>query len=144
MTIVPLTITAANALVTSLHRHHKKTVGALFALGLTDGGKLVGAAIIGRPVARASQDGYTAEITRLVTDGSRNACSKLLAAARKAAAALGYKRLQTYTLETEGGASLRAAGWSVESVVRGRSWSCASRPRIDKHPTCTKLRWIAP
>jgi len=79
----------------------------------------------------------------VATDGTRNACSMLYGAAWRAAKALGYRKLITYTLASEPGTSLRAAGWSVVGEVRGRSWSCASRPRVDKHPLQDKLRWEA-
>ena len=81
----------------------------------------------------------TAEVTRLVTDGTKNACSFLYGAAARAAFALGYRRIGTYILATEPGTSLTAAGWRQIAEVKGRSWSCKSRPRIDMHPTQNKL-----
>jgi hypothetical protein len=83
-------------------------------------------------------DGWTLEVTRLCTDGTANACSFLYGAARRAAFALGYRRLGTYLLASENGASVRAAGWRMVGEVKGRSWSCPSRPREDKHPTVDK------
>lgn len=100
-------------------------------------------AIVGRPVARGLQDGWTAEVTRVATDGTPNAPSALYGACWRVARALGYRRLVTYTLATEPGTSLRAAGWRVVGEVRGRSWSCASRPRVDRAPAQEKLRWEA-
>lgn len=97
--------------------------------------------MIGRPVARALDDGLTLEVNRVATDGAKNACSALYGAAWRAARALGYRRLVTYTLATEPGTSLDAAGWKVVGQVTGRSWSCPSRPRDDKHPTTNKVRW---
>lgn len=82
-------------------------------------------------------------MTRLATDGTRNACSMLYGACWRAARALGWRRLVTYTLPSEGGASLRAAGWRLLGEAGGGSWSCESRPRVDRHPTQTKLRWEA-
>lgn len=139
----PIDFAEACAFVAQYHRHHRPPVGHKFSVAVNDGEKVVGVAIVGRPVARGLQDGYTAEVTRLATDGTRNACSILYAAAWRAARALGYRRLVTYTLPQEGGASLRAAGWRVVGEVDGRSWSCPSRPRVDKHPTQDKLRWEA-
>ncbi len=104
-------------------------------------------AITGGPEAgpgRPRQDGQTLEITRLATDGTPNACSYLYGAAQRACAALGYTRLGTYILKSESGRSLRAAGWRQIGDVRGRSWSCPSRPRVDKHPTQDKLLFEAP
>lgn len=143
LTVIPLPLDEANAFVMEHHRHHGPVVGAKFSLGVAKGERVCGVAIVGRPVARALDDGLTLEVTRVATDGTRNAASALYGAARRAAFALGYRKLVTYTLTTEPGTSLRAAGWRVVGAVNGRSWSCASRPRVDKHPTQDKLRWEA-
>ena len=87
-------------------------------------------------------DGFTAEVTRLATTGERNACSMLYGASWRAARAMGYRRLITYTLDTEPGASLRGAGWRCVGQAGGGSWSRKNRPRIDKHPTQCKFRWV--
>jgi hypothetical protein len=143
--IVPLPLDEANAFVRQHHRHHPPVVGAKFSLGVSDSeGTIRGVAIIGRPVARRLDNGLTLEVTRLATDGAKDACSALYGAARRAAFALGYTRLVTYTLKSEQGGSLRGAGWKVTGEVSGRSWSVPSRPRVDKHPTQDKIRWDAP
>jgi hypothetical protein len=129
----------ANAFVADLHRHHKPVVGHLFSLGAVLDGKLVGVCIVGRPVARMRDDGVTAEVTRLCTDGTRNACSFLYGAAARAAFALGFQRIGTYILATEPGTTLRAAGWRLIGQTQGGSWSRPSRGRTDKHPTQPKL-----
>jgi hypothetical protein len=100
-------------------------------------------AIVGRPVARHLADGFTAEVTRLASDGTRNACSMLYGAAWRAARALGYRRLVTYTLAEERGASLRGAGWRLVGEAGGGSWNRpkVGRARVDMHPTQRKLRW---
>ena len=137
-----MTIKAARAVITEWHRHHRAPQGALFAVGCEDGeGTLHGVATIGRPVARRFDDGYTCEVTRLCTDGTRNACSLLYGAAARAAAALGYRDIITYTLPEEGGASLRAAGWEFDGDTGGGAWSRVSRERVDDHPTGVKHRW---
>lgn len=141
--LVPVTLKEARQFVADFHRHHRPPAGGLFAVAVSDSEKIRGVAIIGRPVARMLADGFTAEVTRLCTDGARNACSMLYGAAWRAARALGYRRLVTYTLPSEGGASLRAAGWRCIGEAGGGSWSRASRPRIDTHPTQQKLRWEA-
>ena len=134
----------ANEFVRRHHRHHVPVVGHKFSLGVIDeAGEVRGVAIIGRPVARGRQDGWTLEVTRVATDGCANACSALYAAAWRAVKAMGYRRLGTYTLTTEPGTSLRAAGWHVVHEVRGRSWDCPSRPRVDRHPTLDKVLWEA-
>ena len=91
--IVPMTLKEANAFVEQNHRHHGPVVGHKFSIGLSDGEKIVGVAIVGRPVARHLDDGWTLEVNRLCTDGTRNACSMLYAAAWRAARAMGYKRI---------------------------------------------------
>lgn len=104
----PITIQDAKEFVRRHHRHHKPPVSGLFAVGVAEDGAEYpnGVAIIGRPIARRLQDGYTAEVTRLCTDGTPNACSMLYGAAWRACRALGYRRLVTYTLPEEGGSSL--------------------------------------
>lgn len=139
--IVPITLREANAFVAQHHRHHGPSRGCRFCLGLSDGELIRGVAIVGRPVARGLQDGWTAEVTRLCTDGVKNGCSKLYAAAGRAARALGYRRLVTYTLDTESGASLKASNWDLVTATRGGSWSRERRPRVDLHPLQGKLRW---
>ena len=144
LTTVPQTLTAAMAYVREHHRHHRTPQGGLFAVGCADeSGKLVGVAIVGRPVARGLQDGRTAEVTRVATDGTANACSILYAACWRAARAIGYQRLVTYTLASEGGASLRATGFRLVGRVTGRQWSCPSRPR-SKNAVIDKQRWELP
>ncbi len=139
----PITFREASAFVEKHHRHHQPPQGHLFSLAVNDGEKVVGVAMVGRPVSRHRQDSYTAEVTRLCTDGTKNAASKLWSAAQKAAYALGYKRIGTYLLQSESGVSLRAAGWVEKHKSRGGSWNVPSRPRFDKHPTCQKTLWEA-
>lgn len=138
----PLDIVEANVFVTEHHRHHGPVLSGKFAIGLNDGKKVVGVAIVGRPVARRADNGWTAEVTRLcVLDGHKNACSMLYAACWRAARAMGYRKLITYILGTESGVSLKAAGWQCVGSTPGKSWSRPSRPRVDKHPLQEKLRF---
>jgi hypothetical protein len=138
-TVERVELAEANAFVRQFHRHHGGVRGHLFSIGAGCDGRICGVAIVGRPVARGRQDGVTAELTRLCTDGTANACSFLYGAAARAAFALGYKRIGTYILKSEGGVSLKAAGWRLIGEVRGRSWSAPSRPRVDRHPLQDKL-----
>ena len=88
--------------------------------------------IVGRPVARHFDDGQTLEVNRTATDGTRNANSMLYGAAARAAFALGYTRLITYTQASESGSSLKAAGWKVIAQREARlGWTTPSRPRSD-------------
>ena len=123
------------------HRHHKKPQGWKFGVSLKEDGAIVGVAFVGRPVARKLNDGLTLEVTRLCTNGTKNACSMLYGACTRAAKALGYKRMITYTLPEEGGSSLRASGWTKTGQTPGKSWSVPSRQRDDKHPLGVKDRW---
>ena len=142
--VVPLPLDEANAFVSQHHRHHGPVIGHKFSLGVADEAQTIrGVAILSRPVARSLDDGLTLEITRVATDGAKDASSALYGAARRATFALGYQRLVTYTLKSEIGTSLKAAGYRIMGEVKGRSWSCKSRPRVDKHPLQGKLRWEA-
>jgi len=129
--ITPINFDEANAFVLVHHRHHAPVVGCKFCIAVSDGDKIVGVAMVGRPVSRHQDNGWTLEVNRVATDGTPNACSMLYGAARRAAWALGYRELITYILETEPGTSLRAAGWRCLGVRRGGNWNVASRPRVD-------------
>ncbi|MQV97035.1 hypothetical protein GHK46_06165 [Sinorhizobium medicae] len=139
ISVVPMDLESANDWVSMFHRHHKPVVGHKFSLGAMKDNDIVGVVIVGRPVSRVRDNGWTLEVTRLATDGTKNVCSFLYGAAARAGFALGYRRIGTYILASEPGISLRAAGWRQIGEVKGRSWSCTSRPRIDKHPTLDKL-----
>lgn len=142
--LVPVSISDACEFVRQFHRHHRPPVSGLFAVACAEGERVCGVAIVGRPVARRLQDGWTAEVTRLATDGTRNACSLLYGASWRAARALGYRKLITYTLTTEPGTSLKAAGWREVAFTPGKSWSVPTRPRVDRHPLQERIRWEAP
>jgi hypothetical protein len=111
---------------------------------------LVGVAIAGRPVARKLQDGATVEVTRTCTDGTKNANSMLYGAITRAAFALGYRRVITYTLASEPGSSLRAVGFRVDAELPARvGWDVPSRPRYEtdlfgneRTPVGPKVRWV--
>lgn len=138
----PIKREEGRAFVQAHHRHHGWPVGFLWLHGIHDTwGELRGVAVVGRPVSRELDDGLTTEVTRLCTDGEPNGCSILYAAARRAAIAKGYRRGLTYVLASEGGASLRAAGWQFLWTVDGLSWDAPSRRRIDKHPTEDKVAY---
>lgn len=142
--LIPLQLAEANAFVREHHRHHRPVVGHKFSLGATLGDKVVGVAIIGRPVARMRDDGLTLEVTRLCTDGTKDAPSFLYGACARACFALGYKAIGTYILNTEPGTSLTAAGWRFLGTSPGGSWSRPSRPTVDKHPLQGKLLYGLP
>lgn len=139
--IVPLSLAEANAFVERHHRHHKPVTGHKFSIGCTDGQEIVGVAIVGRPVSRHLDNGLTLEVNRLCTDGTRNACSMLYAAAWRATRAMGYKKLVTYILSSENGASLRAAGWKCVGEAGGLRWTGKRRPEVDLYPAQMKIRF---
>ena len=139
--IVPVSLAEANEFVLEHHRHHKPVVGHKFSIGCTDGEKIVGVAIVGRLVSRFLDDGWTLEVTRLCTDGTRNACSMLYAAAWRAARAMGYKKVITYILESENGASVKAAGFKCVGEAGGLRWTGKRRPKVDLCPAQMKLKF---
>lgn len=144
--LVPITQKEAHRWITEVHRTHEPPRGGKFYIGVAKDGEIVGVGVAGRPVSRVLDDGWTLEATRIATDGTKNACSKLYGAIMRAGKAMGYRRFVTYTLPDEGGASLRAAGWRLDGEVDGRSWDTpmSGRPRVDLHPTQNKLRWMVP
>lgn len=131
MIITPINFDEANAFVSIYHRHHKPVSFAKFCIAVSDGDTVRGVAIVGLPVARMLNDGFTLEVNRCCTDGAPNACSMLYGAAWRVAKALGYRRMITYTLPAEGGASLRGSGWKLLGMRGGGNWNRSSRPRID-------------
>jgi hypothetical protein len=139
--IIPITFGAAIAFIQAHHRHHRPPVGCKFCLAVADRGVVVGVLTAGRPVARLLDDGRTIEVTRCCTDGTRNACSMLYGAARRIARDMGYRRIITYTLTAEAGASLKASGWRRAAETRGGSWDRPARRRADRHPVAAKVRW---
>ena len=140
--VVPCSNEAAKAYVMRVHRHHGASVQARASLAVVDETGLVrGVAMVGRPVARVLDDGWTLEVNRLATDGCENACSALYGAARRVAKELGYAKLITYIREDEPGTSLVAAGWTFEEPIRARSWNMPGRPREDKTEIVRRGRW---
>jgi hypothetical protein len=113
MILTPTTLKEANDFVERIHRTHRPVVGQKFSIAVSKDDVVVGVIIVGRPVSRGLDNGWTLEALRCCTDGTKNACSMLYGAAWRAAKAMGYKKLVTYTLPEEGGVSLRASGWRV-------------------------------
>ena len=150
---MPLTLAQARRYVADHHRHNEPPIGHRFSIGLERDGVLVGVVVAGRPVGRGNDDGRTLELLRLTTEGDRNACSRLYSAACRAAAAMGYRRVITYTLDTESGASLRASSFTEDAHLRdrGEGWQHTAGPRSadrptlfdpPKMPTGPKRRWL--
>jgi len=131
-----------HAFIALHHRHHKAPAGEVFRLACADEtGAVRGVLTMGRPVSRAFDDGWTMEVTRVATDGARNACSLLYGSARRIAWSMGCRRIYTYNLSEEGGASLRAAGWTEDGPAGGGEWSRESRHRKPADRPVRKIRW---
>ena len=139
--LCPVTLAEANAFVDAHHRHRAAVVGHKFSVAVSLNGQVVGVAIVGRPVNRHLDDGVTLEVVRCCTVGAKNACSKLYGACWRAAKAMGYSRLTTYILDSEVGSTMAAVGWRLVGEVKGRSWDCNARPRVDLYPQQDKLRF---
>ena len=148
-----MTLAQARRYVAEHHRHNEPPIGHRFSIGLRRGDALVGVVIAGHPIARKADDGRTLELVRLTTEGDRNACSRLYSAACRAAFAMGYRRVITYTLEDEPGSSLRASGFTEDGLTEAHDgWkhgdgahNAAFRPRLfdpPKMPTGPKRRWV--
>ena len=143
--VVPVELEQANAVIAAWHRHHKPCVGHRFSLGVVDSdGTLHAAAVVGRPVARlGGHPSKVLEVTRLVSDGTRNCCSMLYSAAARTGKEMGFERIQTYILaDEETGSSLKASGWFCEGLAGGGQWKHTDgKPRRTDQPTGMKTRW---
>ena len=141
MEIRPITLRQASDFINTHHRHHKATVGHKFSIGCYSGDKLVGVAVCGRPVSRYLDNGLTCEINRLCTDGTKNACSMLYGACCRVAKAMGYKRIITYTLQSECGTSLKASNFTCDKAVAGGEYWTGKRNKGQPIPAEMKMRW---
>jgi len=153
LVLTPISFRDANTFVAKHHRHHQPDQGCKFCIGCENDGIVCGVVIVGRPKARKLDNGKTLELTRVCTDGTPHAASKLIAAATRAAFAMGAEQVVSYVLETEAGTSYRAAGWEcAPGLYGGGSWDCASYQRSEpmakllglapKAPECSKRRWF--
>ena len=148
LTAVPIDLTEARAFVANFHRHNGAPAGGKFAIGCSDGNRLICVAIVSRPVGRHLDDGQTAEVTRccVLDDAPKGACSFLYARCWAASKAMGYRKLVTYTLQSESGASLRGAGWRVVAeLTANKPGMWQTRPGREWHPVVgqAKFRWEA-
>jgi len=148
----PIFQSDAKKFIARKHRHTNPPVGSVFCVAIESDGDVVGVAMAGRPVCRKLDDGATIEITRVCTDGAPNACSMLYGACKRAAVALGYERVITYTLASESGSSLRASQFRVVYEGRpGTTWSSNTRKRVQRdlfgnemRSLEAKIRWEWP
>lgn len=141
--VKPITLKDANDFVKKYHRHHKPTVGHKFSIScVDDNNHLCGVAICGRPVSRYLDNGEILEINRLCTDGTRNACSILYGACARIAKNMGYKKIITYILKSENGASLKASNFICEGEAGGEIWTGKRSGRDNGVPKEKKTRWV--
>jgi len=142
MKLVRIELKEANQFISKTHRHHKPVVGHRFSIGAEHNGKLVGVVVVGRPVARMTDQRNIAEVTRLSTDGTDNACSFLYGAAARVAKELGFHSIQTFILESEPATSLKATGWICAGPSAGGDWNRPSRgDRRTDQPMQPKIKW---
>ena len=141
LAIRPITLKRANEFVQQYHRHHKPTAGHKFSICVMRDNEICGVAICGRPVSRHLDDGLTLEINRLCTDGTYNACSILYGACARIAKNMGYKKIITYILESENGASLKASNYVCEGKAGGVVWTGKRSGRDNGVPRELKTRW---
>lgn len=144
MRIHPITFREASAFVNQYHRHHRAPVGCKFCICVKeDDGRIHGVAICGRPVSRILDDGFTLEINRVCSDGTRNVCSMLYGACCRIAKDMGYRKVVTYTLVSEDGASLKASNFICEGVAGKPHWTGSrNRGRVQDSPAEKKNRWV--
>lgn len=141
LTIRPCDFRTAHDFVAENHRHNKPPVGHKFSIACYDDERICGVAMVGRPVARHLDDGLTLEVNRCCTDGTKNACSMLYGAACRAAKALGYRRIFTYTRQSENGASLRASNWICDGEAGGTHWTGQRYEQTEIVMDEMKIRW---
>lgn len=139
MQIRPISIAKANAYVEQHHRHHGMKTGCRFAIAVYDGGVIHGVAICSNPVARNADDGLTLEVSRCCTDGTYNACSMLYGACARIGREMGFRKIQTYILESELGTSLKASGWICEGEAGRECWQKFASERQKKRDSVQQL-----
>ena len=139
--LFPISFKEACEFVNTHHRHLKAPQGHKFSISCGKDGQRVGVVIVGRPVSRHEDDGLTLQVTRLCTDGTKNACSFLLAAAWRVTKNLGYKGLLDYVMKSEKGVSLWAVNWKYIGEAGGGDWNVPSRPRNYNGPQQKKLKF---
>ena len=141
MRLVPCTVKAARRRVKEWHRHLPDVRGGLFAVAVASGPEWVGVGVAGNP-ARVWQGQAKLVISRVATTGFENACSMIYGALARAAKALGYAEVWTYTLPDEPGTSLKAAGFMDMGLTDGGEWSRPSRLRNPAQRPERKRRWL--
>lgn len=121
--IIPCSLRKANDFVSVYHRHSKRTArnGGKFAIGIANGSHVIGIAIVGNPLSATYMDGVTAEVLRtcVLPNPPKNCNSLLYGACRRIWFEMGGRKILTYTLTHESGASLRGSGWILAAEIKG-------------------------
>jgi hypothetical protein len=138
--LAPCTVRAAKAYVAEHHRHLKKVNGGRFAVAVRVGGAIAGVGVVGNG-PRVWENTGKMVITRVATNGAKNACTMILGALCRAGVALGYTEAWTYTLPEEPGTSLKAAGFEDMGLTDGGEHDRPSRPRAPAVRPEPKRRW---
>jgi len=121
--IIPITFEKACRFVNMHHRHHFNSHAHKWSIGYEEEGKLIGVGMIGRPLNRHLDDGLSLEITRVcVLENNPNVCSIIISALCRSAKSMGYKRVYTYTLESESGSSLKGCGFENMATTISKKW----------------------
>ena len=145
--VIPLSLKEANEFITKHHRHNKKCVGHKFSIGAEYQGKIVGVAIVGRPVARRLDNRFTLEINRncVLDDAPKGTCSFLYAKAIKIWQSMGGKKIITYTLTTESGSSLKAVDFNKDTEIKifkeNTGWTTRANRIWQEVHAIPRIRW---
>tara|TARA_R100001086_G_C11671720_1_gene213103 strand:- start:81 stop:536 length:456 start_codon:yes stop_codon:yes gene_type:complete len=147
MQVVPLTLKKSNEFVKTYHTHNKQVAGCKFCIGVVLDNEIEAVAIVGRPVARKLDDGFTAEVLRLCTRQNKikNLCSILYSRSWRIWKLMGGKRIITYTLEKENGASLKASGFKkvseTQAFKKGTGWTTRQGRVWQEIQLQKRIRW---
>jgi len=139
----PINREIAKKFINENHRHNSGPISDRFRIGLFEDGVLIGVGVAGNPIARKQMDGTTIEITRVcVLPDKPNACSQIYARMKRIAQLMGYKRIITYTLDNETGASLRAIGAIVDHKVAKGTWLNRQNRNYNEVSDMPKQMWL--
>lgn len=140
----------AAAFVDANHRHNKAPIGHKFSLGLWINGELRGVAIVGRPVCR-HYNKFLEIYRNCVLQGTPNGCSMLYGACLRRIKKMNkqlskqgidlIKKVITYTLMSENGASVKASNFILEAEnCGGKNWTGQRKYVCQSNEL--KRRWV--
>ena len=149
MILGPYPVKYAAAWVKTVHRRLPDMAGAMWCVGLWDGPKMLGLAVVGRPSRMldvpARSRIHTQIVQRVaVVEGVPNGCSMLYGSCSRSGKAMGLDDMVTYIHLDEPGTSLKASGWVKGGETDGGEWTRPSRKRKKAEDPESKIRWWAP